>query len=156
MQTKFGYVISRLKSVPLYRTRKPIGRYAIKIQKKDFYFEQYNRSSIRIDLSCIRTSGANLIQNIKLLNTKTLKTFHDIMDDFYEKYNYDLNMELIENDLLNFDELRLKKILKKHVKLTNSLKGKVVLENWKSFFSKFVKITPFEFKRALEERKKIN
>lgn len=71
-QSKYGYGIA-------------IGHY--KIQKKDFYFEQYNRSSIRIDLSCIRTSGTNLIQNIKLLNTKTVKAFHDIMDDFYEKYN---------------------------------------------------------------------
>ena len=40
----------------------------------------------------------------------------------------------IEKDLLNFDELRIKKIIKKHVQFTNSSKGKFILDNWKKVY----------------------
>ena len=39
------------------------------------------------------------------------------------------------------------------MKHTNSLKAKIILDNWASFLTKFVKITPFEFKRVLEDKK---
>ena len=40
--------------------------------------------------------------------------------------------------------------------MTDSSQGKIILENWLEMLPKFIKITPFEFKRALEERKKAN
>ena len=58
----------------------------------------------------------------------------------------------IKKDLLNFDEIRLKKIIQKHVQITNSLKGKFILENWNDKIKKFVKVTPLEFKKALENK----
>ena len=64
----------------------------------------------------------------------------------------------ISNNLLSFDELRLKKIIKRHVQLTNSSKGKFIIQNWEKVISKFVKITPVEYKKALQNIKgsKIN
>ena len=64
----------------------------------------------------------------------------------------------ILNNLLNFDDLRLKKIIKRHVQLTNSSKGKFIIQNWEKVISKFVKITPVEYKKALQNIKggKIN
>ncbi len=59
----------------------------------------------------------------------------------------------ISNNLLNFDELRLKKIIKKHVQLTGSSKGKFIIQNWENVISKFVKITPIEYKKALQNLK---
>jgi len=59
----------------------------------------------------------------------------------------------ISNDLLSFDELRLKKIIKKHVQLTNSAKGKLIIQNWEKVISKFIKITPIEYKKALQNLK---
>ena len=59
----------------------------------------------------------------------------------------------ILNNLLNFDELRLKKIIKKHIQLTNSSKGKFIIQNWEEVISKFVKITPVEYKKALQNLK---
>ncbi len=95
----------------------------------------------------------------------------DEKEDFFEK----INMSMVEiknltsfpvkrnikpyeitSDLLNFDEVRLKKIIKKHIQLTNSLKGKFIIENWDKMISKFVKITPVEYKNALENRKVTN
>ena len=57
------------------------------------------------------------------------------------------------NDLLSFDVSRLKITIQNHVKFTNSEKGKLILNNWEKYLPLFVKITPFEFKRALNERK---
>ncbi|MAQ07561.1 MAG: glutamate synthase large subunit [SAR116 cluster bacterium] len=88
-------------------------------------------------------------------------------DDFYEKcnrsmveikkmtslpVNRDISEEDIENDLLNYDEARLKKILQKHIKYSNSVKAKTIIDNWEKMLSKFVKITPIEYRKALENK----
>ena len=57
------------------------------------------------------------------------------------------------NDLLSFDVSRLKITIQNHVKFTKSEKGKLILSNWEKYLPLFVKITPFEFKRALNDRK---
>ena len=59
----------------------------------------------------------------------------------------------INSDLLDFDEARLKLIIQKHFKFTKSKKAKIILDNWNRYISLFHKITPFDFKRALIERK---
>ena len=55
--------------------------------------------------------------------------------------------------MLSFDEMRLKKIIKKHVQLTNSAKAKLIIQNWEKVISKFIKITPIEYKKALQNLK---
>ena len=57
------------------------------------------------------------------------------------------------NDLLSFDVSRLKIIIQNHVKYTKSEKGKLILNEWEKYLPLFIKITPFEFKRALNDRK---
>jgi glutamate synthase (NADPH/NADH) large chain len=59
----------------------------------------------------------------------------------------------INSDLLNFDVARLKLIIKNHVKYTQSSKGKLILSEWDKYLPLFLKITPFEYKRALNDRK---
>ena len=59
----------------------------------------------------------------------------------------------INSDLLNFDVARLKLIIKNHVKYTQSSKGKLILSQWDKYLPLFLKITPFEYKRALNDRK---
>ncbi len=59
----------------------------------------------------------------------------------------------IDNDLLDFDEARLKLIIQRHFKYTKSEKARLVLDDWKKYIKLFYKITPFDFKRALNERK---
>ena len=59
----------------------------------------------------------------------------------------------IDNDLLNFDEARLKLIIERHLKYTKSEKAKLILDDWSKYLNLFYKITPFDFKRALNERK---
>ena len=70
--------------------------------------------------------------------------------------NDDFNEELIDKNLLDFDEIRLKKIIQNHVKMTNSVKGKDILSNWDKEVSNFKKVMPTEFKRVLTSYKKDN
>ena len=59
----------------------------------------------------------------------------------------------IDNDLLDFDEARLKLIIQRHLKYTKSEKARLILDEWNKYINLFYKITPFDFKRALNERK---
>jgi len=70
--------------------------------------------------------------------------------------NDDFNEELIDRNLLDFDEIRLKKIIQNHVKMTSSVKGKDILSNWDKEVSNFKKVMPTEFKRVLTSYKKDN
>ena len=59
----------------------------------------------------------------------------------------------IDNDLLDFDEARLKLIIQRHLKYTESEIARLILNEWNKYINLFYKITPFDFKRALSERK---
>ena len=59
----------------------------------------------------------------------------------------------IDNDLLDFDEARLKLIIQRHLKYTESEKARLILNEGNKYINLFYKITPFDFKRALNERK---
>ncbi len=59
----------------------------------------------------------------------------------------------IDNDLLDFDEARLKLIIQRHLKYTKSEKARLILDDWSKYLNLFYKITPFDFKKALNERK---
>jgi glutamate synthase (NADPH/NADH) large chain len=59
----------------------------------------------------------------------------------------------INSDLLDFDISRLKLLINRHYKNTKSEKAKKIINNWEKFLPQFIKITPFEFRRALIERK---
>lgn len=61
------------------------------------------------------------------------------------------NTETIEfEDVLGDDANDLKQLIENHVKYTKSNRGKEILSDWKNSCSKFVKIMPIEYKRALE------
>jgi len=71
--------------------------------------------------------------------------------------SFDINenpsLKEINSDLLDFDEARLKLIIQRHFKYTKSTKAKMILDNWIKYINLFHKITPFDYKRALNERK---
>ena len=55
--------------------------------------------------------------------------------------------------MLDFDISRLKLVINRHFKYTKSQKAKLIIDNWDKYLPLFLKITPYEFKRALNERK---
>ena len=56
-----------------------------------------------------------------------------------------------KNSFLDRDDLRIKLILKKHFNYTNSLKAKMILNNFDKNLKKFYKVFPLDFKKALEQ-----
>ncbi len=67
--------------------------------------------------------------------------------DLYTKVNK--NMVSIEKITSKYDVLELKDIIQKHVKYTNSEKGKQILENFGEYLPKFKKIIPHEYNAIL-------
>ncbi|TCL60421.1 glutamate synthase (ferredoxin) [Kineothrix alysoides] len=62
-----------------------------------------------------------------------------------------LNKEMISSHELTskYDVLELKGMIKEHVALTNSAKGKEILDNFKDYLPKFKKIIPHDYERML-------
>ena len=55
--------------------------------------------------------------------------------------------------MTRYDDERLKFLVERHASLTNSDKAKIILSDWEYFRSKFVKVMPTEYRRALLEIK---
>src|SRR5260370_41441766 len=56
-------------------------------------------------------------------------------------------------DLLNSDIERLHILITRHAKLTGSQRAADILANWKKWLTKFRKVMPVEYRRALKELK---
>ncbi|MDQ6995133.1 MAG: glutamate synthase large subunit [Mariprofundaceae bacterium] len=58
----------------------------------------------------------------------------------------------IRHSISQNDEKILHQMITRHVHYTNSAKGRRILDNWNDSLSKFVKVMPVDYKRALAER----
>ena len=63
-----------------------------------------------------------------------------------------LNKEMVSSYEITskYDVLELKEMIKEHVALTNSEKGKEILEHFKEYLPKFKKIIPHDYERMLK------
>jgi glutamate synthase (ferredoxin) len=67
-----------------------------------------------------------------------------------------VNMEMVELDALDRHDLEyVKGRIEKHVEYTESARGKEILARWATEQTKFVKVMPTDYKRALEELRKL-
>ena len=57
-------------------------------------------------------------------------------------------------DPLRFDAERLRILLERHLLHTGSPRARALLEDWETTLSRFVKVMPIDYKRALAEQKK--
>ncbi len=62
----------------------------------------------------------------------------------------DMTRDEAIKDMLAFDELRLKDLIKKHMHYTDSDVARRVLEDWEDYLPKFVKVMPVDYRRALK------
>ena len=71
----------------------------------------------------------------------------DENNDLYRKVNKSLvSTEELSN---KYDVLELKAMIEDHVKYTNSVKGKEILDNFEEYLPKFKKIIPYDYKKML-------
>ena len=72
----------------------------------------------------------------------------DSNNDLYKKTNKSL---VLTEELSNkYDVLQLKGMIEEHVKYTNSVKGKEILDNFETYLPQFKKIIPYDYKKMLE------
>lgn len=70
-------------------------------------------------------------------------------------FDYFCNMEMVELSLIEdaADERELKGLISRHFEYTGSPRAKEILDNWKDYVNKFLKVLPIEYKRVLDEEK---
>ncbi len=57
----------------------------------------------------------------------------------------------VNADLTQFDERRLRGLIENHLRYTDSLRAREILDDWDNYLPKFVKVMPVEYRRALRE-----
>ena len=55
----------------------------------------------------------------------------------------------VESVVDKYDVMELKDMIKEHVALTNSEKGKKILDNFSEYLPKFKKVIPYDYNRML-------
>ncbi|MGQ3673787.1 glutamate synthase large subunit [Xanthobacter sp. TB0136] len=61
----------------------------------------------------------------------------------------------VHSDMSRHDEERLHQLIAMHVHHTGSARGQTILDNWAEYRSRFVKVMPVEYRRALRELEKL-
>ncbi len=57
----------------------------------------------------------------------------------------------IMRDMSRFDAVRLRQLIENHQHYTGSERAKAILDDWETYLSKFVKVMPVEYRKALEK-----
>ena len=59
----------------------------------------------------------------------------------------------IRSDMTRYDALRLRGLIEKHLRYTDSSLARTILDNWTEYLPRFVKVMPVDYRRALEQIK---
>ncbi len=75
--------------------------------------------------------------------------------DMDRNFDYFCNMEMVELSLLEdkYDINELQTLITNHVQHTQSPFGKKILEQWEHYLPYFIKVTPIEYKKIVQEQK---
>ncbi|GAB1414824.1 glutamate synthase large subunit [Paludibacter sp.] len=75
--------------------------------------------------------------------------------DMEGNFDYFCNMEMVELTLIEdkADNRELQGLIMKHAQHTGSPLAKRILENWDEYLKHFIKVTPIEYKKVLQEEK---
>lgn len=70
-------------------------------------------------------------------------------------FDYYCNMEMVELSLIedSTDNKELHNLISKHYNYTKSPLAKQILDNWKVYVDKFIKVVPIEYKKVLQDEK---
>ncbi|MFE1597591.1 glutamate synthase large subunit [Methylobacterium sp. ID0610] len=77
-------------------------------------------------------------------------------DEFMRRFHQDGDLETkgridILANMSGHDEERLVGLINNHLKYTGSVRAKAIIDNWETYRTKFVKVMPVEYRRALRE-----
>ena len=61
----------------------------------------------------------------------------------------DRNLDVAMINMLSDDEARLRLLIERHMNYTNSSRARAILHSWDEYLTKFVKVMPIDYRRAL-------
>ncbi|WP_264049060.1 glutamate synthase large subunit [Methylobacterium flocculans] len=90
--------------------------------------------------------------NLSMVDLEPVEEEDDIMRRFHQDGDLETKGRVdILADMSGHDEERLSQLITNHLKYTGSPRAKAILEDWAGYRTKFVKVMPVEYRRALRE-----
>ncbi|WP_375407867.1 glutamate synthase large subunit [uncultured Methylobacterium sp.] len=90
--------------------------------------------------------------NLSMVDLEPVEEEDDLMRRFHQDGDLETKGRVdILADMSGHDEERLSQLITNHLKYTGSPKAKAILDDWAGYRTKFVKVMPVEYRRALRE-----
>ncbi len=90
--------------------------------------------------------------NLSMVDLEPVEEEDDLMRRFHQDGDLETKGRVdILADMSGHDEERLSQLLTNHLKYTGSPRAKAILDDWANYRTKFVKVMPVEYRRALRE-----
>ncbi len=90
--------------------------------------------------------------NLSMVDLEPVEEEDDLMRRFHQDGDLETKGRVdILADMSGHDEERLSQLITNHLKYTGSPKAKAILDDWATYRTKFVKVMPVEYRRALRE-----
>ncbi|HSW45245.1 MAG TPA: hypothetical protein VLM89_06710, partial [Phycisphaerae bacterium] len=70
----------------------------------------------------------------------------------FAQYHCNREMVEIDNVIEPEDIAELKDLIQRHLRYTGSMVARRILDDWEAHLARFVKVTPHEYKRVLQEQ----
>nr|WP_246732960.1 glutamate synthase large subunit [Methylobacterium sp. BTF04] len=90
--------------------------------------------------------------NLSMVDLEPVEEEDDLMRRFHQDGDLETKGRVdILADMSGHDEERLSQLITNHLKYTGSPRAKAILEDWAGYRTRFVKVMPVEYRRALRE-----
>ncbi|MCK2055412.1 glutamate synthase large subunit [Methylobacterium sp. 37f] len=90
--------------------------------------------------------------NLSMVDLEPVEEEDDLMRRFHQDGDLETKGRVdILADMSGHDEERLSQLITNHLKYTGSPRAKAILDDWAGYRTKFVKVMPVEYRRALRE-----
>ncbi|KQT14708.1 glutamate synthase [Methylobacterium sp. Leaf399] len=90
--------------------------------------------------------------NLSMVDLEPVEEEDDVMRRFHQDGDLETKGRVdILADMSGHDEERLSQLITNHLKYTGSPRAKAILDDWAGYRTKFVKVMPVEYRRALRE-----
>ena len=89
--------------------------------------------------------------NLSMVDLEPVADEEEAMEKLHRSDIESHGMVDVMSDMTHHDAERLRTLIEKHAHYTNSDRAQEILANWEMYQSKFVKVMPVEYRRALQE-----
>jgi len=89
--------------------------------------------------------------NLSMVDLEPVEAEEEAMEKLHRSDIESHGMVDVRSNMTRFDAERLHTLIEKHAHYTNSERAQEILADWDNYQSKFVKVMPVEYRRALQE-----